>query len=246
MAEVTSTAASGAAVPNSEMKLISWLAFAGLAIPAAAQDTSVQFRPELDILVQQGDRVRFEFDNYATDTQSTHSWVGNFAYYVETALKPVLRRDVREHPDVYRNRYLTMRGGYLYQTSLSKGQSTSGNIGIVELMPRYRFPLDFVVTDRNRGEFRFFKGQAFYSRYRNQFRLERDIKRRRFVCTPYAYDEIFYDTRYGQVTPNRYAFGVQFLAGRHMVLDPYYMRQNGSHSKPPHVNAAGFIWNLYF
>lgn len=228
------------------MKLFSCLAFAGLIVPAAAQNTSEQYRPELDIYVQQGESVRIEFDDFATGTQSTHSWLGNFAYYVDIALKPIFRRNLREDPDVFRDRYLTMRGGYLYQTSLTNGQSTSGNIGILELTSRYRLPFDLVISDRNRGEFRFFKGQSFYTRYRNRFQVERDFKRGRFVCTPYAYDEIFYDTRYGEITPNRYAFGAQFPAGRHMIFEPYYMRQNGSHSKPPHVNAIGFKWNLYF
>jgi hypothetical protein len=228
------------------MRLISCLAYAALIGQAAAQNTSGEFRPELDIFLQRGDFVRIEFDNYVTDTETTHSWQGNFAYYVEMALKPVLRRNLREHPDVYRSRYLTMRGGYLYQTGLSNGNSTSGHIGILELTPRYRLPWDFVIVDRNRGEARFFKGQAFYTRYRNRLQLVRDIKRGHFVCTPYAYDEIFYDTRYDQWIRNRYAFGVQFVAGKHMVFDPYYMRQNSSHSKPPHLNAFGFKWDLYF
>ena len=240
------SAAGAAAISIREMKLIEWLAFAGLTIPAAGQSTSGEFRPETDIFVQQGDRFRIEFDNYATDTLSTHSWVGNFAYYIETALNPVLRRNLREHPNVYRDRYLTMRGGYLHQTSLSNGQSTSGDIGILELKPRYRLPLDLVISDRNRGEFRFFKEKPFYTRYRNQLQLERDIKRGRFVCTPFVYDEVFYDSLYGQWIRNRYAFGVQFVAGKHMVFDPYYMRQNGSHSNPSHVNVFGFKWDLYF
>jgi hypothetical protein len=59
-------------------------------------------------------------------------------------------------------------------------------------------------------------------------------------------DEIFYDTRYGQWTPNRYGAGVQISAGSHMVLEPYYFRQNGSHSNPPHLNVFAFTWSLYF
>jgi hypothetical protein len=83
-------------------------------------------------------------------------------------------------------------------------------------------------------------------RYRNRLHLERDVKHGRFVCTPYVYDEIFYDTRSGSWTPNEYALGVQLPAGRHMVFDAYYMRQNGSHSNPPHRNIFGLKWNLYF
>lgn len=226
--------------------LVACLAFGGSMIAAAAQSASAQFRPELDVFAQLGDSLRIEFDNRVTDTTSTQNWQGYFAYYVEAALKPIFRRNLREQPDVYRNRYLVMRAGYLYQTSLSSGKPSSGNIGILELTSRYRVPGDLVITDRNRGEARFIKGESFYTRYRNQLRLERDFRYRHFVGTPYAYDEIFYNTRYGAWTPNRYAFGVQLPAGRHMLFDVYYMRQDGSRNKPPHINAAGLKWDLYF
>ncbi len=78
------------------------------------------------------------------------------------------------------------------------------------------------------------------------FPLERDIKHGSFAFTPYVYDEIFYDTRYDQWTPNRYAFGFQFPVGPHVVLEPYYLRQDGNRSNPPHVNAFGLKVNFYF
>jgi len=102
-----------------------------------------------------------------------------------------------------------------------------------------------VISDRNRGEFRFIKGQSFSARYRNRLRLERDFKDSWFVCTPYVYDEIFYDTRYDRWIPNRYAFGLQFPIGAHVVLEPCYLRQNGGHSNPSHLNVLGFRVNLY-
>jgi hypothetical protein len=139
-----------------------------------------------------------------------------------------------------------LRTGYRYRTSLTPGQSASENRGIIELTSRHLLPWQLVVSDRNRGEFRFIKGQAFSTRYRNRLQLERDIKHGSFVCTPYVYDEIFYDTRYDQWTPNRYAFGIELPVGPHVVLEPYYLRQDGNRSNPPHVNALGFKLNLYF
>jgi len=226
-------------------QLIFCLAISGSFVPARAQ-TAAEFRPELGIYLQEADFIRMEFIDLASDNQRTREWQGNFAYYIDAALKPVLRRNLREHPDVYRDRYLTSRVGYLYRTGLNNGNSSSGNIGIVEVTSRYQVPWRFVLVDRNRGEFRFIKGQPFNTRYRNRFRVEHDIKRGRFVCTPYAYDEIFFDTRYGRWTPNRYALGVEVPASPHMVFDLYYIRQNGSFSNPPHLNIFGFKWNLYF
>src|SRR5215469_467845 len=207
-------------------ELFFWVAFAGLAAPAATQGTGQQFRPELGIYVQQGELIRIEFIAFASGNQNTNDWEGHFAGYIEIALKPVLRRSLSEQPDVYRNKYLTMRAGYRRDTSLTSGQSRSGNIGILELTSRYQLPGQFVISDRNRGGFRFIQGQAFSPRYRNRLRLERDLKRGWFACTPYVEDEIFFDTRYGRWTPNVYALGVQIPAGRHVVYETYYMRQN--------------------
>lgn len=222
------------------------LAAAGCTVPAAGQSTGGQLRPEIGIYVQQGEMVRIEFVDSSTGNLSTHNWQGNFQVYVRTALKPVIRRELRDRPDAYRNKYLSFRAGYLHQTSLTPSDSVSENRGILELTPRYLLPWHLVVSDRNRGEFRFIKGQPFSTRYRNRLQVERDISYHSFSFTPYVYDEIFYDTRYDQWTPNRYAFGIQFPVGPHTVLEPYYMRQDGNRSNPPHINAAGFKLNLYF
>jgi len=222
------------------------LSLCAWSIPAAGQSASGEFWPEVGIYVQQGPAIRIEFVDSANSNPATHDWLGNFTVYVETALKPVFRRELRDRADVYRNKYFTFRAGYRYRTSLTPGASVSENRGIVEVTSRYHLPWQLVVSDRNRGEFRFIKGQAFSTRYRNRLQLERDIKYGAFVFTPYAYDEIFYDTRYGQWTPNRYAFGVQLPIGAHVVLQPYYLRQNGNRSNPPHVNVFGFTFNLFY
>ena len=215
-------------------------------VPAAGQSTGGEFWPELGIYVQQGQLIRLEFVASASSNPNTDSWQGNFTFYVESALKPVFRRQLRDEPDVYRNRYLTFRAGYRYRTSLTPGDPVSENRVILEVTSRYRLPWQLVVADRNRGEFRFIRGQAFSTRYRNRLRLERDIKLGSYVFTPYVHDEVFYDPRYDQWTPNRYAFGIQFPVGPHVVLEPYYLRQDGNRSNPPHINVFGFKFNLYF
>ena len=214
--------------------------------PASAQSTGDEFRPEIGVYVQQGPQVRIEFIDFFRNDPGTSDWRGDFGLYINVALKPMIRRELRGRPDVYRDKYLTMRGGYRYQTSLANGQSSSESRGILELTSRYMLPGKVAISDRNRGEFRGVADQPFSTRYRNRLRLERDLVRGWLNCTPYVYDEIFYDTRYGQWTPNQYALGVEFPAGAHLVLEPYYLRQHGSRSNPPHINALGFKLNLYF
>jgi hypothetical protein len=222
------------------------LAAATWGTPAGGQGGTGQLRPELGIYVQQGEIFRFGVVDTAISNPSDHSWDGYFTLYFEAALKPVFRRELRDRADVYRNRYLTFRSGYRYRTSLTPGGSASENRGILDVTSRYPIGWQLTLSDRNRGEFRFIKGQGFSTRYRNKLQLERDIKHGAFACTPYVYDEIFYDTRYSQWTPNRYAFGIQFPVGQHVVLDPYYLAQHRNRSNPPHINAFGFTLNLYF
>lgn len=232
-------------MPNYRKLALCLLSVGQWIIPAAAQNTGAELRPELGIYIQQGPLVRVELVDSFSDNQSTQDWQGDFGFYVETALKPVFRQELRQRADVYRDKYLVFRAGYRYLTSLTNGNFAPENRGILELTSRYKLPWQLVISDRNRGEFRFIQGRPFSTRYRNRLRLERDVQFGWFNCTPYVYDEVFYDTRYDRWTPNRYAAGAQFPVGAHVILEPYYQRQNGSHSTPAHINTFGFKLNLY-
>jgi hypothetical protein len=221
------------------------LIVAGSCTSAGAQ-TQPQFWPELNIFVQQNPRLRFVFQDSLRQDLDTHSVQGNFAYFIDVAMRPLLRRDLRWRDDVFRSRFLTFRGGYQYSTNLANGHNNSENRAIIELTPRYVLPAGIVLSDRNRGEFRFIKGQGFSTRYRNRLRAERDLGLGRFVFTPFAYDEIFYDTRYDVWNRNRYAFGVYVPIGPHVVIETYYLRQNDSRSRTPRIKALGLTLNLYF
>jgi hypothetical protein len=234
------------AMPRSQTLALCLLSASALSLPANGQSTGGEFWPELGIYWQRGQLIRLELISSAVSNPNTDIWQGDFTFFVESALKPVFRRQLRNEPDVYRNRYLTFRAGYRYRTSLTPGDPVRESRIIIEVNSRYHLPWQLVISDRNRGEFRFIRGQAFATRYRNRLRLERDINCGSYTFTPYVYDEIFYDPRYDQWTPNRYALGFQFPAGEHIVLEPYYLRQDGNRSNPPHTNVFGFKFNLYF
>jgi hypothetical protein len=233
-------------MPHARLPALCFLSAFAWGIPAAGQNTENQFRPELGIYVRQGETIRLEFIDNPRFNWTTNDWQGNFDVFIEAALKPIFRRELRDDPDVFRNRYLTFRAGYRRRQGLSDGDSTSENRAIIELTPRYNLPWQFVLIDRNRGEFRWVRGQDFSERYRNRLWMERDLSRGWLRVTPFVYDEIFYDARIHRWSPNQYGFGFDLPAGRHVVFEPYYLRQNGSSSKPPHLNAAGFKCNLYF
>lgn len=82
------------------------------------------------------------------------------------------------------------------------------------------------MSDRSRGEMRFIRGKPFATRYRNKLELERDFAIGQLVYTPYINGEVFYDTRYGAWSQNRYSAGVQVPAGARIVLETYFLRQH--------------------
>ena len=86
---------------------IGWLFVGSLIVPATAQTTGNEFRPELGVYFQQGPTVRIEFVDFVSNDLTTNDRQVNYSFYVQTALKPVFRRELRDQPDVYRNKYLT-------------------------------------------------------------------------------------------------------------------------------------------
>jgi hypothetical protein len=211
-----------------------------------AQSTEQQFRPELDVYFKPSEPVRFEFVSAFRGDRDSGEWQGNFALYIETALKPLLRRERHGYPDVYRNRYLSVRAGYQRTANIGSSTMTIAKTGILEVTSRYSLPWHLVVSDRNRGDFRFLPGESFAPRYRNRLQLERDIRIHRLNCTPYAYDEIYFDTRYDRWTPNRYAAGVEITVDKRVVVAPYYLRQHSTKSSTPYINAIGLKVKLFF
>ena len=139
------------------------------ALPLAAQNSQGQFWPELDIFANRGDRLRIVF------IDSFEGQKVQFGCYLDIALKPVFRRELRNRDDVFRRRFLTFRAGYQYSTAVANNDSSSENRAIAEATARYLLPGKLVVVDRNRGDFRFVKGQPFSMRYRNRLRVERDF-----------------------------------------------------------------------
>ena len=219
-----------------------------LAVAAAspAQNTEFQLRPELDTYVQVAPLLRLELLNLFIGNTDTGDWHGNFTFFAEMALKPVLRPRLRNQPNVYQRRYLTFGAGYRYRVAMPGSNTATENRILLDLTARYPLPLNLLISSRNRGEFRFIRGQSFFTRYRNRLRLEYDFERGRFEFIPYGDVEAFYDSRYNAWTPWRYELGAQFPVGSHVVLEPYYLRDHSSQAPPARTNALGFKLSLFF
>jgi hypothetical protein len=223
------------------------LAFLALAAlpPAGAQSSRREFRPEFDLYIHYGERTRFVFKNTLNEGPEEDYAQGSFSASVEIALRPVFRRALRANPNVFRDRYLTFRTGYEFRAGTNQGKSSGESRIIVESNARYPLPLGIVLRDRNRGDFRFVHGQPFSARYRNRLWIEHDLKLGgKVAATPYVYDEIYYDGRFGAWSSNRIAMGVELPVSK-LVIEPYLLRQHNTRSSPTWVNAFGLKFSLY-
>src|ERR1044072_4984247 len=107
------------------------------ALPAIAQDAQWDSRPEVNLDVAQGSRTRGLFQYSLNEDRQDHTSEVNFAYYLELALRPVFRRELRQQEDVFRRRFLTFRAGFQYTTSFGNGNPSSEKRPIAELTARY-------------------------------------------------------------------------------------------------------------
>lgn len=162
-------------------------------IPARAQ--TEQFWPEISSFVKLNDRMRFYFlaTTVKESKESTEAEVGpNFDFY----LKP-LRKQKRLgvfRLDESKNRFLMVRVGYRYIHPFT-GDAPGEHRGVLEATPRFPLVGGFLVSVRNRMDFRFIGGENSW-RYRNRLSVEREFSMGRVKFDPYARVEVYYDSRF--------------------------------------------------
>lgn len=213
-----------------------------------AQETRNEFWPEIDVYINVKPRIRLYLIGTISKSVEDGEILNAQSYEAQ----------VGAHVDYIPNKHVILRTGYRYGTAV--GTNDDGfreHRLIVEQTLRKMLPGDFLLSDRNREDFRFVNGD-FSFRYRNRVTIERELaffKGRNI--TPYVSGELFYDTRYDAWNRNRLTIGVQhtllkgplqemLLHKRQVVLDVYFMKQNDSRSQTQHVKALGAALSFYF
>ncbi|HKR11595.1 MAG TPA: DUF2490 domain-containing protein [Pyrinomonadaceae bacterium] len=238
--------------PNAFAKSLCLLCFFAVLVMGTrtgkAQEARREFWPEIDVYINIKPKLRL----YLLGTISKSVEDG------ELFNAQSYEAQIGAHVDYIPNKHLILRTGYRYGTAV--GDADDGfreHRLIAEQTLRKMLPGDFLLSDRNREDFRFLNGE-FSFRYRNRVTIERELpifKGRNI--TPYVSGEIFYDTRFDVWNRNRFAVGVQhtllrgplqkmLLHKRQVVLDVYFMKQNDSRSQTPHVKAFGAALVFYF
>jgi hypothetical protein len=122
-------------------------------------------------------------------------------------------------------------------------QPTSNNHSTEEritLEATGKFPVGhFVISDRNRVEFRFKRLQSRFTEYRNRLHIAHPIKIDKFEVEGFIADEIFYNSLFERWYRNRISIGIGKKINRHFTLELYYLRQNDGLARPGDINALG-------
>lgn len=159
-------------------------------------------------------------------------------------LKPI---GAPHSPDIDRNKeqHLVLGAGYQYSETIQSGPPSHEDRILFQVTPQHRPTTGLFLADRNRVEFRWVNGK-YSTRYRNQLTVEHSFQERGVRFQPYAWGELFFDSKTHSWDENRYAFGVQLPFKRIFMLDNYYQRQNCTTCKPSHLNVWGLTLNFYF
>jgi len=212
-----------------------------------AGDFFEQFWPEADIYVRTGRDSRLFFLASANRTQETGRSDGQWGAHMDFFLAPLFKDRAPRHSEIAPDKFLMIRAGYLYNKTAATSSKPASveNIGVIEATPRYYLPAKVLLSNRNRGELGFVKGD-FQPKYRNRLKLERTSRlQKEWSLTPYAYAEVFYDWRYDGFTRQRYAAGNVLEFNKRVALDTYYLRQEDSRAKVRGLNVIGMTIELY-
>ena len=233
---------------TSILSLFLYLMLIGTQAARGQEPPRKEFWPEVDVYITVKPKVRL----YLLGTVSKAIEDG------ELRNAQSYEAQVGVHVDYIPNKHVILRTGYRYGTAVGDNDDDYREHRLLmEQTLRKLIPGGFVVSDRNREDFRFITGD-FSFRYRNRLTIEREVNLfRERTITPYVSGELFYDTRYNVWNRNRIAVGVQhslrrgpllkeLLPQRQIILDIYFMRQNDSRSSVPHVNALGASLAFYF
>jgi len=216
-----------------------------LAAGAAQAQDQTEFWPEVDTYLNLNANTRLFFNAALSSDRDTRQLEGEFGPNFDFYLKPLLRARLQER-DPSKSKLLTFRVGYRYLPTL-RGDGPTENRPIAELTARFNLPLDVLVSDRSRFDFRFISGQPFSWRYRNRLTLERDFSIRKYRFGPYVRGELYYDSRYDKIAKNAFTAGSVFPITKRTELEVYYQDQRDSSKTPNfHTRGAGLVLSLYF
>ena len=217
------------------------LFFWGLVVGGGGTAFAENIVPEGALYVTHNKIFRSRFAaglNYRTEEGAFSS--GSLEYDLDVGLLPFFRRYVFKDPNAEKAQRLTTRLGFAYLPDLRGTENAADeNRGILEVTARFPFGGSWLLTDRNKGDFRWISGD-YSARYRNRLRLEHSMALRNVKFTPYANAEAYYDFKVDDWNRADLTLGAEFPWRWNTVLECYYTHSENRHG------SDGRSWGLVF
>ena len=161
-------------------------------VPAAAQDVTTQFWPEIDTFIRLDENFRIYVPISKTREGTNNSGQdGTAGVYLDYYASPIANRFLAGPANAPRMHRLLLRLGYSY-TAAGDGEPGTNTLS-ADATWRMTIPWELLLSDRNRFNLNF-TGGDFDPRYRNRIQLERHVDlAEKTSLNPYAYGEFFYD-----------------------------------------------------
>ncbi len=213
-----------------------------LAAPAAAQDVTTQFWPEIDTYVHLSDRSRIYVPLSVTkagigDSEQDGTAGIYYDYFALPLEDPWFTGLWHES----RGRRLRLRAGYGY-TAPGNGEPSTSTVR-VEVTGYQPLPWDIVAGLRNRFDLNF-SGGNFDPVYRVRLKLQRKVPIGGPTLVPYAYGEFFYDFNDGDWAKKRFVAGFEFRLWERVVPEIYYQHDYTGQSSND-TRGIGLTISLY-
>ena len=160
----------------------------GIGVAGQTPDTGWEVRPKLTDNIDLLARTRLQ-----TWVELQHGVNFSFQRWrsggiIIRRLKPILKQHRHDIDEDYEH-YLVFGGGYEYLHTVQNGSTKIENRIIAQATPRILFA-GFLLSDRNRGEFRWVNG-IYDFRYRNKVEVMNHLQRGVFRFTPYVSGELY-------------------------------------------------------
>jgi hypothetical protein len=198
--------------------------------------------PGFTVAVDLGGHVRL--DLYTGREKSEEISAGKYKVGagISFRLKPKFTRFL-DALDTDKQHVLVIGTTYEYSIAREPGATTKEHKIYLDGTFRWAFPKEFLLSNRNRFEFRWVNGEDRF-RYRNRLILERPFKLLKRDITPYGGAEAYWDAKYKKWNIFKFTTGVVVPLYRRMSLEFLYERQHCVTCADPNTNIFGLTLNI--
>lgn len=206
--------------------------------------TVTEFDPGLLVGFELNRHLRLDFGTGRENSENIGSAKWKFTAGASLRTKPLFKM-LADEPDADKQHVLVVGSAYEYSRASENGNETIEHRIMLDGTARYAFAGSYLLTDRNRIEFRWVNGEYRF-RYRNRLMFERSLKVKSFKFTPYTWTEAYWDKKYEKWNQFRFAGGAQFPFRRRMSLDVFYERSHCTTCANPNTNIFGATLSIFF